>query len=155
MGWVDKTSNTYWTGDANISWVTDHWAYVNTMNVALLSPTGGWETDHRPTHVRLTFAGAGIYDVKLVGYDDSHAYGGTIVNFGEGDSGVSKEISYINDGDIWLFYIQISGSWNITKIEFYEEPVGWSHNFMGVANANIAKINGVAIANIKSVNEVE
>ena len=32
---------------------------------------------------------------------------------------------------------------------------GWSHKFLGVANASIGKINGVAIADIKAVNGVE
>ena len=155
MGWVDKTSNTYWTGDANISWVTDHWAYVNTMNVAFLTPTGGWEEGYRPTHIRLTFSGAEVYILQLHGYNETESGGGSIAGFGNIDSGVSKEISYIG-GDIWRFYIQIFGSWNITKIEFYEEePVGWSHNFMGVDNANIASIGGVALASIGKVNGVE
>ncbi len=32
---------------------------------------------------------------------------------------------------------------------------GWTHKFLGVANASIGKINGVAIADIKAVNGVE
>ncbi|KKK46354.1 hypothetical protein LCGC14_3164010, partial [marine sediment metagenome] len=32
---------------------------------------------------------------------------------------------------------------------------GWSHKFLGVANASIGKISGVAIADIKAVNGVE
>jgi len=31
---------------------------------------------------------------------------------------------------------------------------GWTHDFMGVANANIGKINGVLKANISKVNGV-
>jgi len=38
----------------------------------------------------------------------------------------------------------------------YEEAAaGWSHKFLGVANASIGKINGIAIADIKAVNGVE
>lgn len=35
------------------------------------------------------------------------------------------------------------------------EVAGWAHKYLGVANANVAKICGVAIADIKKVNGVE
>lgn len=46
-------------------------------------------------------------------------------------------------------------SHNIGKLDIQEgAPAGWSHKFLGVANASIGKINGIAIASIGKVNGV-
>ena len=68
----------------------------------------------------------------------------------------------------WSYVIPGVGTYNDTSQDFElvvpgvgtvnegaaAAPVGWAHDFNGVANANIGSINGIAIANIGAVNGV-
>ncbi len=44
---------------------------------------------------------------------------------------------------------------NTLSLGGYIGVAGWTHKFLGVANASIGKINGIAIADILKVNSVE
>jgi len=142
MGWVDKTSNVYWTGDG-LYWDGSKWDQSDTDTK--LYTTGTWDEGYRPTKIRIT--GTVNVAVSINLYDGSW----NVLATGTPAASVELDITFAGNDmyGLYLYYYSY-----VTKIEFYEEDK-WSHNFIGVNNTCISKINGVSLASIKSVCGVE
>ena len=139
--WVEKTSDSYWWGEG-LYWDGSKWCPNDTDNK--LFTTGTWDEGYRPTKIRITGTVNAAVSINL--YDGSW----NVLATGTPAASVELDITFAGNDMFRLYLYHYS---YVTKIEFYE--ASWAHNYSGVDNANIGKINGVAIGSIKSVCGVE
>jgi hypothetical protein len=146
MGWVQHFYGTNgWACSANCAWDGDSFNWSGPGLVVRPPYDATWQVGYRPTKWRFTYGtGSGgnntLYYGTATTQIPSPAGGGTVegnIDWGAAGAGDMNRINFY-DADI------------ITNIEFYE-VAGWTHKFMGVANASISKIAGIAKASIAKV----
>ena len=143
MGWVAHFDNADWAA-ARASWDGSKW--IDVGGALALNPIGAWYIGYRPTKVRVTIS-VSVTSFYL------HAGVDTYIRADGSYTSLTEDNLSWGSNDIDEFYMYVAAGLNITNIEFYE-PDSWLHNYSGVDNTNIATINGVALASIKSVNRV-
>lgn len=150
MAWEVHHNNTNWSATTGM-WSAGTWESLD--GYLELIELGTWVEGYRPTKIRITYTGDP--NTALYLRDSNNAIiaqeGNTFtftyqsleeenITFGNYDI---RKIEMYNDwGDDPDVYI------NVTNIEFYG-PDGWTGIINGVTNP--AKINEIAVANIKSV----
>lgn len=154
MGWVAHFDNSDWTPNSAITWSYAYsqwgWSVNGSAPTRFLTDAGTWTDSYEPTKIRITFVGDDA-SIAINGKDEAD---GNVFYVYPYTSGEEKDCSW-NSSDLnRLLFDAIAGTIFVTNIEFYESE-GWSHNFMGVANASINKIDGLELSSIKSVSGVE
>ena len=149
MGWEVHLDDTNWTGTIG-TWGSGVW--TSSGGQILLQEAGTWVEGYRPTKVKVTHTLDVSKDLQLrVRNSDGTVTYGTNSDY---TSDAELNLTYSPDGDIGRLYatnMTDTTNFTVTNIQFYAEATGWTHKFMGVANASIAEILGVAKASVAKV----
>lgn len=133
MAWVSILDDTYWKDDGSsltLVWdgPNDWWDVSAGSNGARLSALiygSGWQTDYRPTHVRITYQNSAAFDLDI---RDGH--GDFIIDEALYVSGTEVAMNHDPTGDvgndIWRINFGALGAYpdatiEITDIEFLED----------------------------------
>ena len=119
MGWVEKTSNSYWSsgGMGSGTWTGTEWEAVDAEGIysLIVLEVGTWNVGYRPTKIRFTFTGSSISaEVKNTGL--------TAINtpLTISTSPAELDLSFSAGLDIRSLTLQDTASFTVSKIEFWE-----------------------------------